>query len=163
MNNYLAYLDEIQQQYGSMKNAELELGNVKELERLIDSNNRKRKGLKMLVVVLWIVVVTLLIMKYNIASLVVGVVMFSLMIMRQEARNQNVEYKNAITMVEYNIREIIPVRIRNQIVDKGGYHLSQLLEWWMMYDLTHGDELKYYDALKIVGDICTDYDRIRGH
>lgn len=52
MNNYLAYLDEIQQQYGSMKNAELELGNVKELERLIDSNNRKRKGLKMLVVVL---------------------------------------------------------------------------------------------------------------
>lgn len=163
MNNYLAYLDEIQQQYDFMKNAESELGNVEELERLIDSNNRKRKGLKMLVVVLWIVGVTLLIMKYNIASLVVGVVMFSLMIMRQEARNQNVEYKNAITMVEYNIREIIPVRIRNQIVDKGGYHLSQLLEWWMMYDLTHDDKLKHCDALIIVGDICTDYDRIRGH
>lgn len=124
MNDYLVYLDGIQQQYDSMKNAELELGNVEELERLIDSNNRKRKGLKMLVVVLWIVGVTLLLMKYNIASLVVGVVMFSLMIMRQEARNQNVEYKNAITMVEYNIREIIPVSIRNQIVDKGDSHLS---------------------------------------
>ena len=163
MNDYLVYLDGIQQQYDSMKNAELELGNVEELERLMGSNNRKRDSLKMLIVLLWIIGFILLLMRYVIASSVVGVVMFSLTIMRQKARNQNVEYKNAITMVKYNIREIIPVRIRNQIVDKGGYHLSQLLEWWMMYDLTHDDELKHCDALKIVGDICTDYDRIRGH
>ena len=162
MNDYLAYLDEIQQQYDSMKNAELELGNVEELERLVGLNNRKRDGLKMLIVLLWIVGVILLLMKYVIASSVVGVVMFSLMIMRQETRNQNVEYKNAITMVKYNIREIIPVSIRNQIVDKGDSHLSQLLTWWMMYDLTHDDELKHGDALKIIGDICTDYGKIRG-
>ena len=162
MNNYLAYLDEIQQQYDSMKNAELELGNVEELERLMVSNNRKRDGLKMLIVLLWIIGFILLLMKYVIASSVVGVVMFSLTIMRQEARNQNVEYKNAITMVKYNIREIIPVSIRNQIVDKCDSHLSQLLKWWMMYDLTYDDELKYRDALKIVGDICTDYSKIRG-
>ena len=162
MNNYLAYLDEIQQQYDSMKNAELELGNVEELERLMVSNNRKRDGLKMLIVLLWIIGFILLLMKYVIASSVVGVVMFSLTIMRQEARNQNVEYKNAITMVKYNIREIIPVSIRNQIVDKCDSHLSQLLKWWMMYGLTYDDELKYRDALKIVGDICTDYSKIRG-
>lgn len=162
MNNYLAYLDEIQQQYDSMKNAELELGNVEELERLMCSNNRKRDSLKMLIVLLCIIGFILLLMKYVIASLVVGVVMFPLTIMRQEARNQNVEYKNSITMVKYNIREIIPVSIRNQIVDKGEFHLSQLLKWWSMYDLTHDDELKHSDALKIIGDICTDYGKIRG-
>lgn len=162
MNNYLAYLDDIQQQYDCMKNAELELGNVEELERLMGSNNRKRDSLKMLIVLLWIIGFILLLMRYVIASSAVGVVMFSLTIMRQKARNQNVEYKNAITMVKYNIREIIPVSIRNQIVDKGDSHLSQLLKWWMMYDLTHDDELKHRDALKIIGDICTDYGKIRG-
>lgn len=98
----------------------------------------------------------------RIGVIVVMLVSFSFLYFVQKYGNKADRYRELSRNERDKVYNVNYSVIKNTIIDDGDEQMQQLVTWERMCELADGDKEKYAELLRIVHDVCREYEILWG-